>query len=267
MDLYNFDIIKTSCFSVKMNNDILSKIKKSITVFEIYDEIRMLLYNHPSYDINGTYTSDSVLYLDNFVPIVDISPFNSFSMQSIRKYIINKIIIYNLDSYIRTNQQLTEHYKNKYLNIIKNLKKNVHLYLAPGENSFFQNHYIPYFVNDDLLLTLSSDDVKLFLFIHELLKYFNSHNQHFNIYDIHYDVLKHIIYSVFNSNISSALFLNDIIDIFTNIISNTSPFFELESNYIGSSIIIYIIESNKSLLNNFVSYFSLYQNITNSIIF
>ena len=73
MDLYNFDIIKTSCLSVKMNNDILSKIKKSITVFEIYVELRMLLYNHPSYDINGSYTSDSVLYLDNFDYIWDSS--------------------------------------------------------------------------------------------------------------------------------------------------------------------------------------------------
>lgn len=269
MDLYNFDIIFKSCSTHIINHDILSKINESIKVFKYYSVLKSLLTNHPMYDIQGTNVGIYPLYDSKFKPIV-LEPaqyFNSFSYASIRKYLLNKIILSNTQKYVESYTSITEHSRNKYINIIMSKKNESHLYLSSDNNSFFQEVYIPYFNKNNILNTLSLDDENLLNFVYELLKYFNSHNELFDRFDIHYDVIAYIIKSVFNINIFQTLFFNDLAYIIVNILQNTSSFKDTENEYICSSIVIYTIETNKATFHNFVSYYSLYTSILNSIIF
>ena len=255
------------------------KIHLNNTLYTIFKDLKILLLSHPSYNENsasGTSEHQINLFESGNIPLPVPNDFKSFTVKSIKRYMLNRLMLMNLKKKVVENNfdnkdKIDEYNKLTFLKSFEKLDDRLCVRLeSDNTNNIFNAVYLPHFdkanINDVKSINYNSDDYLFLLFLSKLFDYFIKFDsrEHIKLYCIHSRIIRYILCDVYGdqkfADITDDKFFV-FIDIIEEIIQKKRMFSVFQSEFRGMSIIIYIIEKFKEPLISSIEFYKLYPNV------
>lgn len=274
LDNINLNNIKNNQFDVDTSKKLfLNKLIRFLKIYELYDYYRNILYNHPSFALDGINVGTDSLFTVNNIPNTIEETFSSINEDNLKYTIINNIMIQNAILNLQNNTTINEKMKIEYVNNLNEELKKLSSNLITDVNDILSKNslFIPIFDESIFFVFITDDDYHLLLFIRNLIDYFLVTEK--TDYKIHSDIIKSEILNNFSIEVQNNDWDELIFTIQDGI--NSIPFIYdslfkkgIENKYLGISIILYILYFNIGLYYSFIKSNNLYgTNLENSKIF
>lgn len=270
----NFNEIKKTDFDVDTSKKLfLDKLFRFLKIYDLYDYYRNILYNHPSFSLNGLNVGTDSLFTLNNIPNTIEQSFSSINKDNFKYTLINNILLQNAIINLKNNKEINEKLKIEYIkNIEEEIKKLSSNLITDTNNILTKNSlFIPIFDESSFFVFITNNDSLLLIFIKNIVDYFLVTEK--TNYKIHYDIIKLEIFKLFTVEIEEQN-LDELIytinDGITAIPFIYNYLFQkgYEQKYFGISIILYILYFNIGLYYSFIKNNNLYSNdLENSKIF
>lgn len=270
----NFKEIKKTDFNIDTSKKLfLDKVLRFLKIYDLYDYYRNILYNHPSFSLNGLNIGTDSLFSLNNIPNTIEQSFSSINEDNFKYTLINNILLQNAIINLKNNKEINEKLKIEYIrNLEEEIKKLSSNLITDTNDILIKNSlFIPIFDESSFFVFITNNDSLLLIFIKNIVDYFLVTEK--TNYKIHYDIIKSEILKLFTVEIEEQN-LDELIYTINDGITAIPFIYDYlfqkgyEQKYLGVSIVLYILYFNIGLYYSFIKNNNLYGNdLENSKIF